>query len=110
MTKSNTCIFATVLCLIPENFYGLPCKKTRNGRAAGCQLFYRKIYGYFWQCTISVVLRGCQLVTSKREIILSSIFVIMDLSNEQGKANGRCLRVRNRLSQIQRIKDSSRHA
>ena len=24
MTKSNTCLFATVLCLIPENVYGLP--------------------------------------------------------------------------------------
>ena len=22
MTKSNTCLFATVLCLIPENVYG----------------------------------------------------------------------------------------
>ena len=27
------------------------CKKiTGNGLAAGCQLFYRKIYGYFSQC------------------------------------------------------------
>ena len=25
--------------------------KTGNGLAAGCQLFYRKIYGYFLQCT-----------------------------------------------------------
>ena len=25
-------------------------KKTGNGLAAGCQLFYRKIYGYFLQC------------------------------------------------------------
>ena len=24
MTKSNTCLFATVLCLIPENVYGRP--------------------------------------------------------------------------------------
>ena len=27
MTKSNTCLFATVLCLIPENVYGRPLKK-----------------------------------------------------------------------------------
>ena len=27
------------------------CKKiTGNGLASGCQLFYRKIYGYFLQC------------------------------------------------------------
>ena len=49
MTKSNTCLFATVLCLIPENVTGAR-KKTGNGLAAGCQLFYRKIYGYFLQC------------------------------------------------------------
>ena len=24
MTKSNTCLFATELCLIPENVYGRP--------------------------------------------------------------------------------------
>ena len=46
MTKSNTCLFATVLSLIPENDYGRR-KKMGNGLAAGCQLFYRKIYGYF---------------------------------------------------------------
>ena len=39
--------FATVLCLIPENVYGRLEKITGNGLAAGCQLFYRKIYGYF---------------------------------------------------------------
>ena len=42
--------FATVLCLIPENVYGRLQKITGNGLAAGCQLFYRKIYGYFLQC------------------------------------------------------------
>ena len=47
MTKSNTCLFTTVQCLIPENVYGRPLKKTGNGLAADCQLFYRKIYGYF---------------------------------------------------------------
>ena len=26
-------------------------KKTGHGLAAGCQLFYRKIYGYFLQCS-----------------------------------------------------------
>ena len=49
MTKSNTCLFATVLCLIPGNVTGAR-KKTGNGLAAGCQLFYRKMYGYFLQC------------------------------------------------------------
>ena len=52
MTKSNTCPFPTVLCLIPENVYGGRKKKTGNGLAAGCQLFYRKIDGYFLQCVI----------------------------------------------------------
>ena len=33
-------------------FTGASKKKTiGNGLAAGCQLFYRKIYGYFLQCT-----------------------------------------------------------
>ena len=27
-------------------------KKTGNTLAAGCQLFYRKIYGYLLQCTL----------------------------------------------------------
>ena len=31
-------------------------KKTGNGLAAGCQLFYRKIYGYFLQWS-SLILR-----------------------------------------------------
>ena len=57
MTKSNTCHFATVLFLIPENVYGRPLKKkikkkqkkkTGNGLAAG--FLYHKIYGYFLQC------------------------------------------------------------
>ena len=52
MTKSNTCLFATVLCLIPENVYGRPKKLTGKGLAAGCQLFYRKIYGYISQCSL----------------------------------------------------------
>ena len=34
--------------LIPENVYGRP-KKREMGLAAGCQLFYRKIYGYFFK-------------------------------------------------------------
>ena len=35
MTKSNTCLFAIVMCLIPENVYGRPSKITGNG----CQIF-----------------------------------------------------------------------
>ena len=58
MTKSNTCLFATVLYLIRETVYGRQKKKKKkkggggdgNGLAAGCQLFDRKIYGYFLQC------------------------------------------------------------
>ena len=44
MTKSNTCLFTTVLCLIPENVSGRPLKKKKkgNGLAAGCQLLYSK--------------------------------------------------------------------
>ena len=53
MTKSNICLFATVLCLIPENVYGRPEKKTGNGLAAGCKLFYRNIYGYFFAVRVS---------------------------------------------------------
>ena len=43
MTKSNTCLFTTVLCLIPENVYGSPetNKQTGNGLAAGCQLIVK---------------------------------------------------------------------
>ena len=51
MTKSNTCYFATVLYLIPQNVYRRPLK-TGNGLAAGCQLFYRKIYRYF--CSVAL--------------------------------------------------------
>ena len=40
--------FATVLCLIPENIYGRLLKIAENGLADGCQLFYLKIYGYFY--------------------------------------------------------------
>ena len=32
----------------PENIYGGGgCKNNGNGLAAGCELFYHKIYGYF---------------------------------------------------------------
>ena len=58
MTKSNACRFSTVLCLIPENVYGRSYKKkqkkTGNGLAAGCQLLYYRIYGYFVQCAALV--------------------------------------------------------
>ena len=37
------------LCLVFENVYGRLLKITGNGLAAGRQLFYRKIYGYFLQ-------------------------------------------------------------
>ena len=47
--KKTIMSFATVLCLIPENVYGRLSKIKGNGLAAGCQLFYRKIYGYFLQ-------------------------------------------------------------
>ena len=46
MTKKTIISFATVLCLIPKNAYGCQYKITGNGLAAGCQLFYRKIYGF----------------------------------------------------------------
>ena len=44
----KTMSFATVLCLIHENVYRRLRKITGNRLAAGCQLFYRKIYGYFY--------------------------------------------------------------
>ena len=42
--------FAAVLCLTPENGLRAPVKIAGSGLAAGCQLFYRKIYGCFLQC------------------------------------------------------------
>ena len=36
-------------------FTGARIKTRRNGLAAGCQLFYRKIYDYFLQCTESAI-------------------------------------------------------
>ena len=36
-------------------FTGARKKITGNGLAAGCQLFYRKIYGYFLQCMHKVL-------------------------------------------------------
>ena len=51
ITKSNTCLHATVL----KMFTGVR-KKTGNELAAGCQLFYRKVYRYIflavYVCTI----------------------------------------------------------
>ena len=44
--------FATILCMIPENVYGRLKKISGNGLAAGCKLFYRKIYGYIMQCKV----------------------------------------------------------
>ena len=38
MTKSNTCLFATVLCLIPENVFGRPLKKNKKKREMDWQL------------------------------------------------------------------------
>ena len=46
--KKSIMSFATVLCQIPENVYGRLLKITGNGLAAGCLLFYRKIYGNFF--------------------------------------------------------------
>ena len=45
MTKANT-------CTVPDSLKCLraPVKITGNRLAAGCQLFYCKIYGYFLQC------------------------------------------------------------
>ena len=40
-------------------------KKRGNGMAAGCQLFYRKIYGYFLQCIDSVAYTESFPVVSK---------------------------------------------
>ena len=56
MAKSNICFFAIVPCLVPEKCLRAPVKITGNGLAAGCQLFYRKIYGYFLQCKRVTVL------------------------------------------------------
>ena len=61
MTKSNTCLFATIPCLVPENIYGCLQKITGNGLAAGCQLFYRKIYGYF--CSVLKCSKGMEMYT-----------------------------------------------
>ena len=56
--------FATVLCLIPENVYGCLYIITGNGLAAGCQLFYHKIYGQFYSVEISLVLLLNKMIDS----------------------------------------------
>ena len=56
MTKSNICLFATVLCLIPENVYGRSKKITGKGLAAGSQLLYRKLTDIFCSALFTVVL------------------------------------------------------
>ena len=41
-TKSNTCLFAKVLCLIPENVYGRPLKKAKKR-----EMDWRLVANYF---------------------------------------------------------------
>ena len=56
-------------------------KKTGNGLAAGCQLFYRKIYGYFLQCTtLDRTLLQSLAVLGKKESALTEL-VILSLKN-----------------------------
>ena len=66
--KKTIMSFVTNLCLIPENICGRLLKITGNGLAAGCQLFYRKIYGYFLQCVNNV------LNTNSKTLIEENIF------------------------------------
>ena len=40
--------FATVLCLVLGGFCGRLWEIAEKGLAAGCRVFYRKIYGYFY--------------------------------------------------------------
>ena len=47
MTKSNTRPLLSYCARSLKILTGA-CKITGNGLAAGCQLFYRKIYGYFF--------------------------------------------------------------
>ena len=55
--------FATELCLIPKMFTGAS-KITEYGLAAGCQLFYRKIYSYFSQRGECLVVSGSFVLNS----------------------------------------------
>ena len=47
-------------------------EKTGNGLAAGCLLFYRKIYGYFLQCTAPRTQEETTSQTDSYFVILSS--------------------------------------
>ena len=49
--KKTIMSFDTVLCLIPKKCLRAPVENNGNWTAAGCQLFYRKIYGNILQCT-----------------------------------------------------------
>ena len=75
MAKKHNMSFATVLCLIPEN-----TNITGNGLATGCQLFYRKIYGYVLVVQFTLVL-CCSLETyfcsarNHRDLFLSYTIV-----------------------------------
>ena len=46
--KKTIMSFATVLCLVLGGVFGRLWEIAENGLAAGCRVFYRKIYGYFY--------------------------------------------------------------
>ena len=83
--------FATVLCLIPENVYGCLQIITGNGLAAGCQLFYRKIYGQFYSVEISLV-----LLLNK---MIDSLFMYLSAARNYSFLRGRiCIFIKNGIS------------
>ena len=63
MTKNNISPLLPY-CAWFLKMFTAPVKITGNGMAAGCQLFYRKIYGYVLQCR-----KWWSLIPTKRESI-----------------------------------------
>ena len=61
MTKSNTCLFATVLCLIPENVYGRPPppppKKKKKKKKKKREMDWQLVASYFTVKSTDMVLQ-----------------------------------------------------
>ena len=50
MTKSNTCLFATVPCLVPEKCLRAPVKNNGEWTGSWLPVILRTIYEYILQC------------------------------------------------------------
>ena len=78
--KKTIMSFATGLCLIPENVYGR-------------QLFYRKIYGYFFTCSVEISL---VLLLNK---MIDSLFMYLSATRDYSFLRDRiCIFTKNGIS------------